>query len=648
MMNTLAEKQKIFIHNYYLKTIFLIGLFLGCQAMFSQELDYVRKDLEKKLKNMNNLNPDEFFPLVKPLLNDKKARIWGLDYLGRYYMEKEYADSTIYYGNKIYELSIGKKDSLSYQWLSKAYNMLAVGYGFKGLVTIRGEYHLKGLDLYEKKVVGNQMSVHHIRGLADYYLDQKEYDKAIPYYKKSIEVDKNNSTVYFSYNNLGQIYSRKGKFKEALFYLNKACEAPEGYKARGYCLESISACYLKMGDFDEAIYYGELVQNMFEDKNLKFVLLSGITMAQAYHEKNNFKKAIEIYSGLLERVKSKGFIDIEIQILENLSNTLKKQNKYKEAEEYTTLRYQLKDSLRKIQKDKEIAELLVKYDILDREKKIELLRKNQEIKDNLLTSERRYMRFLVYGFLLVTISSIILIIIYKQKLTAKNKLSKQQEEINEERIKSLIKEQELKLIKTSLDVQNTERRRIAQDLHDSIGGNLAAINLKLGSHTQQNEDLGLIKKQVDETYQLVRKISHNLIPDNFYGNRFSEVLEEYLNEMVINSNIKITLSVFPKKEIDQLNEKLSLEVFRVVQELLTNTLKHAKATEVSLQLDLLNNNFHMIYEDNGVGFKSAVKQEGIGLRSVRDRLKKLNGSLVVDSVIGRGTILDIEITGVKV
>ncbi|WP_298549026.1 sensor histidine kinase [uncultured Aquimarina sp.] len=596
---------------------------------------------------MNSLNPEEFFPLVSPLLNNEKARIWGLDYLGRYYMEKEVADSTIYYGNQIYELSIGKTDSLSYEWLSKAYNMLAVGYGFKGLVKIRGEYHLRGLDLFEKQLVTKEMSVHHIRGLADYYLDQKEYDKAIPFYKKSIEIDENNNTVYFSYNNLGQIYTRKGEFKNALYYLKKACEAPEGYKARGYCLESISACYLKMEKFDEAIFYGELVQEMFEDKDLKFVLLSRNTMAKAYHHKKDYQRAVSIYNDLLEKVKSKGFIDIEIEILKNLSSSLKIQDRYKEADEFTTYKYKLKDSLLKIQKDKEIAELLIKYDILDREKKIELLRKNQEIKDNLLFSERKHTRLLFYGFLFVTLSSCILLIVYRQKLVAKNKLNKQQEEINEERIKSIIKGQELKLVKTSLDVQNTERKRIAQDLHDSIGGNLAAINLKLGSVKKQNQEFSLIKKQIDETYRLVRKISHNLIPDNFYGNRFTEVLEEYLNDLVKANNLRMTFSAFPKKEIDVIDEKLSVEVFRIIQELLTNTFKHAKATAITVQIDLLKDNIHIMYEDNGVGFVPDPNKEGIGLRSIRNRLKKLDGKIMVDSVVNRGTILDIEIKVIK-
>ncbi|WP_378172762.1 sensor histidine kinase [Aquimarina sp. SS2-1] len=260
-----------------------------------------------------------------------------------------------------------------------------------------------------------------------------------------------------------------------------------------------------------------------------------------------------------------------------------------------------------------------------------------------MVSERKQRKLLFYAFLVVSIVSVVLLIFYKQKLIAKNKLNQQQQEINEERVKSLIKEQELNLIKTSLDVQNIERRRIAQDLHDSIGGNLAAINLKLGSTVALSKELEQIKQQVGETYKLVRKISHNLIPDNFYGNRFTDVLEEYMAAMVSANQMKMTFNVFPKEKIDTINEKISVEIFRIVQELLTNTLKHASATKVSLQIDLLNDILHIIYEDNGVGFDKGIKQEGIGLQSIRDRLAKLKGTLHIDAMRGRGTILDIEV-----
>ncbi|WP_025739513.1 tetratricopeptide repeat-containing sensor histidine kinase [Aquimarina pacifica] len=611
--------------------------------MFCQKSQYGYDELEKKLKNINDLDHDDFFALVKPILKNKDQHLKGLNYLGRYFMEKEIPDSTIYYGNKIYELSIRKSDSLSYAMLSKAYNMLAIGYGFKGLTGIRGQYHLKGLDLYENKLVSKEVSVHHIRGLADYYSDEGEYDKAIPLYKESIEIDKNNHTIYFAYNNLGQIYTKKGAYDNALLYLEKACKAPSGHKARGYCLESISACYLKMGKLDEAIEYGLLAKKMFGDKDLKFILLSDNTIGKSYHQKQQYDKAITIYKNLLKKVQQKGFIDIEIEILENLSNSLIAQKNYQDADKYTIKKYKLKDSLVQIQKNKENKELEVKYQILQKEKEIELLKKDQQLNENRLESEKKMKQLMFIALLIVLISSVILLIVYYQKLVAKNKLSKKQEEINGEKINTLIKEQELKLIRSSIEVQNSERKRIAQDLHDSIGGNLAAIKLQLDSTEKKDTAFDIIKGQIDETYNLIRKISHNLMPEKFYQNKFTNLVQEYLNDIGTVHNLTVTLNVFPENEINEISEDLGVEVFRIIQELLTNTLKHAKASEIHIQIDLLNDNIHIIFEDNGIGFKTEQVKEGIGLQNIENRLKKFDGTLQIDSVLDRGTILNIQI-----
>ncbi len=612
--------------------------------MFCQETNYQYDELEKKLKNINILDRDDFFELVAPILKDKNRHLKGLNYLGRYFMEKEIPDSTIYYGNKIYELSIRKTDSLSYAMLSKAYNMLAIGYGFKGLTGIRGQYHLKGLDLYEKKLVSEEVSVHHIRGLADYYSDEGEYDKAIPLYKKSIEIDKNNHTIYFAYNNLGQIYTKKGQYEDALFYLEKACKAPNGHKARGYCLESISACYLKMDKLDEAIAYGMLAKKIFGNKDLKFILLSENTIGKSYHKKKMYPKAIAIYEKLLKKVQARGFIDIEIEILENLSQSLIAQNNIQKADQYTIQRYRLKDSLVQIQKNKENKELEVKFQILQKEKEIELLKKDQQLKENQLASEKKLKQLIFVAFLIVLVSSIILLIVYYQKLVAKNKLSKKQQEINGEKINTLIKEQELKLIRAAIEAQNTERIRIAQDLHDSIGGNLAAIKLQFDSTlNNNNNEFNIIKGQIDETYHLIRRISHNLMPEKFYQNKFTYLVKEYLDEIGNAHDLTIVFNVFPETEINNMHEKLSVEIFRIIQELLINTLKHAKAKNVNIQIDLLDDIICLIFEDNGIGFNVENNHEGIGLQNIRNRLAKLDGTLKIDSVLNRGTILHIEI-----
>ena len=104
---------------------------------------------------------------------------------------------------------------------------------------------------------------------------------------------------------------------------------------------------------------------------------------------------------------------------------------------------------------------------------------------------------------------------YYQKIQTQSELAKKQEEYNTEKVKSLLQEQELNLIKASIDGQDEERKRIAQELHDSIGGNLAGIKLQLSSLAQNSPALKTINSQIDETYQLVRDISHTLIPKKF-------------------------------------------------------------------------------------------------------------------------------------
>lgn len=221
---------------------------------------------------------------------------------------------------------------------------------------------------------------------------------------------------------------------------------------------------------------------------------------------------------------------------------------------------------------------------------------------------------------------------------------KTQNQINKPKLDSILKDRELELIRAAIDGQYKERKRIAQELHDSIGGNLAAIRLQLNNiGNLKNNQLNFIKKQLDETYEQVRNLSHDLIPKKFSKNKFSDVIEEYLNNIRDASSLNTSSSIYPRKKIDQLNEIVLLELFRIIQELVTNTLKHAKASEAELHLNLLPGKLNMLFEDNGVGFDHENKTDGIGLDNIQCRLKKLNGVMVIDSKHKRGTVINIEI-----
>ena len=194
-----------------------------------------------------------------------------------------------------------------------------------------------------------------------------------------------------------------------------------------------------------------------------------------------------------------------------------------------------------------------------------------------------------------------------------------------------------------MNAQQEERRKIAKQLHDSIGSNLAGIKLQLANFPGNDKNPNHILTQIDETYQQVRDLSHDLIPKKFKQDAFSSLIREYLKTIAEASKIEFEFSVFPKQAVDTLEEALKIEIYTIIQELLTNTLKHACARRVELHLHLDGKLLQLLFEDDGVGFDTMKTTKGIGLTNIKDRLTALKGKLRIDSVLNRGTAITIEI-----
>ena len=208
---------------------------------------------------------------------------------------------------------------------------------------------------------------------------------------------------------------------------------------------------------------------------------------------------------------------------------------------------------------------------------------------------------------------------------------------------SLIKENELEVAKSSLKAQQEERRRIAKQLHDSIGSNLAGIKLQLANLKETDTTQNNVLEQIDQTYELVRDISHDLIPKRFKQDAFTTLVQDYLKTIEEASPIQISFSAYPEHAVNGLKDVLKVEIYSILQELITNTLKHAKAKTVEVHLNLHDNIFQLIYEDDGIGFDQNITARGIGLENVKERLGQLSGNVNIDSVLNRGTAITIEI-----
>jgi signal transduction histidine kinase len=303
-----------------------------------------------------------------------------------------------------------------------------------------------------------------------------------------------------------------------------------------------------------------------------------------------------------------------------------------------------KDSVYSTATNVKIANLGAKRELELKETRIKLLSQENNLKDLRAAKDKQTRRALLggIGMLVVLACSLVLYYVRKQK---SDKL------IANERINTLLKEQELQSVSSMLEVQEQERKRIAADLHDRLGSMLSTVKLYFNTVEEQIDALKEQNKEqyhkattlLDEACDEVRKISHNLVSGELV--KFGLVSALHQLKETIEDSGKMKMNVLAFGMEDRLGSNTEISLYRVIQELMNNMLKHAKATEVTIQLNRVEHNLNIVVEDNGIGFdvEAAMAKDGMGLRNIETRVKKLNGVTTFDSGKGRGTTTIIDI-----
>ncbi len=300
----------------------------------------------------------------------------------------------------------------------------------------------------------------------------------------------------------------------------------------------------------------------------------------------------------------------------------------------------LQDSVLSIEKVKSISDMQTKYETEKKEQKIVLLDAQNKTK----SAQRNV---LLVGSLLLLLIILASSIYWRQK----NKLAKKNKEIAEQKIESLLDEQEIKTYDAMLAGQEEERLRIATDLHDRLGSMLSTIKL-LFSSLEEKIDLAQeeSKKQADRAGNLiddacveVRRISHNLGSGMVANFGLIAALDNLCSS--IQSSGKISCEFIPYGDFKGLPLQTEVEIYRMIQEGINNSLKHSQAENLSLQINRLSDEININLSDDGIGFdKSKVNLKGgMGLGSLQTRADKIKANLIIDSKIGSGTNILIEI-----
>lgn len=219
------------------------------------------------------------------------------------------------------------------------------------------------------------------------------------------------------------------------------------------------------------------------------------------------------------------------------------------------------------------------------------------------------------------------------------KLKKQSQELEIEKSKSL---------RSLFDGQETERQRLSRELHDSLGQLLIGLKLKYESYKNQkrtdSKDLSDLSRLFDQTIEETRRISNNLMPAALSEFGLTTAVRNICNEITETTNITVNYNV------EGSSKNLTLEIktylFRIIQEALTNIIKHANAKKASILLTFKKEVILIEIEDDGCGFEKASNKKNIksnGLNNIKDRVNLLSGTIKFTSKINKGTKIHIKI-----
>jgi signal transduction histidine kinase len=212
-------------------------------------------------------------------------------------------------------------------------------------------------------------------------------------------------------------------------------------------------------------------------------------------------------------------------------------------------------------------------------------------------------------------------------------------------------EQQKQLLSAVIESQEIERKRIGEDLHDEIGGTLSAIKLMLGSLRMQNETVQEVivpaKGLIDQMIVDVRNIAHDLSPPGLAMFGLFHAIDSYVTLINNTGEIEIILAEDIGITDRKLPEKEELALFRVITQLIANTLKHAEATKIEIDFKISEEKLKIDYSDNGKGFDVAILNErkGIGMQNIMSRLQMINATYKMDTNLNNGFKMEIVLIG---
>jgi signal transduction histidine kinase len=458
------------------------------------------------------------------------------------------------------------------------------------------------------------------RDALNWFFDAEKQQKELP----------QNQWQPFLYSDIAAVYNELKKNDSAEFYIKIALQEAIERNDLSYLANSYFIYGGICGDLGETAKAIGLLEKGLEVRELigdPFYIVSDMyQMGLFYTDNHETDKSIAVLQEGISMAYQNGLLEKLPILYSALAKNYKITGNYLQYSQTLDTLIRLKDSLYKKNSADALAEMQTKYEVQKKE--------NTIIQQHYDIAQKNLLIYAIGGLLAITILSGFFFLQNRKK---NQRLKMQAIQI----------EQKKKLTNAVMKAEEDERKRVAEDLHDSVAQKMvvAKLNLEALGNGSEFTDQGKIiydniHTLLNESTAEVRSLSHSMMPHAFEHSGLANSVKDFLDK-IHKSNLKINFNA--EGDFAVIKENKALVIYRIMQECIQNTLKHSAATRLDISMIYANNEADIIIEDNGRGFNADEINYGTGLKNIQSRVEFLNGSTDINSVPGKGTVVAISI-----
>ena len=353
-------------------------------------------------------------------------------------------------------------------------------------------------------------------------------------------------------------------------------------------------------------------------------------------------EAFQQMAEALKTARRKKWGTLEAEILIELHDWYNELGRTADALKHLQAHVTLADSLNKARYDDQLARSEALYESEKKERRI------AEQEQALLLAEEAQRRRAIQRNAFIGIAAVLLLValLLYRSMRARHHLAQKERELHSQQVDQLLAQQELKSINAMLEGQENERDRMGKDLHDRLGSMLGGIKANMSAledrleQVRDDQQYQKVNRLLDQAVGELRQISHDMAAATLSRFGLEKALKDLRDTLHITGRMQVELKAFGLDE--RLERSVEIAIYRIIQELVSNVLKHAKANEIIIDVTRTPGRLSVVVSDNGVGFDTTKQTDGMGLSNVRSRAASLGATVQVDSTPGKGTTVSVE------